>query len=721
MRTFWKSVLLLLSIAVSATSVSGQNYPNPGDVAHAAVICTGCPGTNSSGQLNNGLPTFPYDTPISQHMGRFVDSSNTANYQAPVRTIRSGLVRVAPSAQNRIYLALGGVVGAYTLDTFFTGKLAEGIVSVKAVFPSGPVPGRTVFEKLSKPDRYFYAESNQSGWSTPLIDVQDVLFDFDADDRGYLYPATVFGWGIASDPGGADGTHLPFVAQVTTNSEAIKSLFSLRNGSSYHVYHSNGLDRAMLYDVTTAASPLFSATRNGSNKAFKAWSKYETGQRVALLNIDGHARIYSYAGLIAGAEPLADLTPSAGKFFADLSFDDDGNLWLAESTNSVSTNFLRKETPSDDAYTTTLFDVYGLNGFSPRKIHASGGLIAVAGQITSAHDLRLLKVVAGSPQLQDTAGFIEKFYHRAPSGYAQPGNSVLTNVRLVVQGGRTYLFYSDFGLGDVYEILEGQRITSTAPSSGSPSGGTTVDLYGSGFTPDATVTFDGLTASSSYFGPTHLTAVSPVHASGPVDVVVSLPFGDPMTAPSPFTYILDTPQQLAATATGADSVSLSWNAVPGALQYEVSRRLPAGTWSVIGIPSAASLLDGGLTADTTYLYRVRADAGAGNFSNSAIDLATTMGSTSANVVAGTPILAADFAKLRTRINALRAATGLPAYPFTGPLSGAVLGQDMSELRTALTQGRTTLGFASPVYTDGPTLTGVTIKALHLNELLDLMR
>jgi hypothetical protein len=709
--------LLLLCYAVP---VSAQNYPYPGDVAHPAVICSGCPGTNSSGQLNDGLPTFPYDTPVSKHTGRFVDSSNVSNYQAPVRTIRSGLVRVAPSAQNRIYLALGGMVGAYTLDTFFTGKLAEGMVSLTTVFHGVSRPGGT--EKLAKPDRYFYAESNQSGWSTQLFDIQDVLYDFDADDRGYLYPATLFGWGIASDPGGSGGSHLPFVAQVTADNDVIKMLLSIRNGSSYHVYHSNAADRATLYDVTTPASPVFSAMRTGSSNAFKAWSKYETGQRVALLNIDGHARVYSYAGLITGAEPLADLTPSAGKFFADLSFDDSGNLWMAESTNSVSTNSLRKEAPSGEVYTTTLYDVYGPNGFSPRKIHASAGYIAVAGQVTSAFDLRLLKVVGGSPQLQETGGFIEKYYHRAPSGYAQPGNSLLMNVRLVAQGGKTYLFYNDFGLGDVYEIPDIPRITSIAPMSGSPVGGTNVDIYGSGFLPGTTVTFDGLTASSSFVSITHMTAVSPAHASGPVDVVVSVPLGDPMTAPSPFTYILDTPQPFTATATSTDSVSLSWNSIPGAVRYEVSRRLPAGTWTVIGTPSATSLTDGALTAETTYVYRVRADDGAANFSAySAIDLATTMTGASANIVAGAPILAADVAHLRTRVNAVRAAAGLSAYSFTGPLSGVVLAQDVTELRTALTQGRTTLGFAAPTYTDLPTVNGLPIKAVHFNELLDLMR
>ena len=719
MRTFWKSASLLLSIAVPVTSATAQNYPMPAAVQDPPAICTGCPGINSVGEPNADKPTASYDTPVSLHTGRFVDSSDTRNFQL-VRTIRSAKVRVAPSARNRIYLALGGAVGAYTLDTFFSGKLAQPMVAVNTVF--GSAPGRTVFEKLAKPDRYFYAESGQSGWSTPHFDVQDVLFDFDTDDRDNLYLATAFGWGIASDPGGADGSHLPFVAQVTADNDAINLLFSIRNGSSYYVYHSNAADRATLWDVTTAASPVFGAMRSGSTKAFKAWSKYEASQRVALLNFDGHVRVYNNADLVANAAPLADLTPSAGKFFADLSFDDDGNLWLAESTNSTTINLLRKATPAGDVYTTTTFDVYGLNGFSPRTIHASGGYIAVGGQITAGSDLRLLKVVAGSPLLQDTGGFFEKYYHRAPSGYAQPGNSLLRSVRLVVQGAKTYLFYSDHGLGDVYEIGDGPRVTSMAPLSGSPLGGTNVDLYGSGFTIDATVTFDGLTASSSFISDTHMTAVSPAHAGGPVDVVVSVPGDEPMTAPRQFTYAFPGPANLAATATSTTTVSINWSAVAGATHYEVARlasNVAPQSWTVIGIVTGLSLGDTDRVAETTYLYRVRAGDGT-TFSGQSLDAVTMMSSESATIIAGALVMGADLTNLRSRVNSVRTAAGLFTYSYSDPTSAIVLASDITELRTRLTQARTALGLTTPAFTDSNPF-GVPIKALHFNELLDLMR
>ena len=98
-----------------------------------------------------------------------------------------------------------------------------------------------------------------------------------------------------------------------------------------------------------------------------------------------------------------------------------------------------------------------------------------------------------------------------------------------------------------------------------------------------------------------------------------------------------------------------------------------------------------------------------------------MGSQSATIVAGAPILAIDFTTLRTRVNAVRAAAGLSDYSFTGAISGVVLAQHLEELRTALAQGRTSLGMTKPAFTDPSPVTGVNIKAVHLNELLGLMK
>lgn len=723
MRLFLKIAVCVLS----AVPVAAQNHPMPTAVPDPPVLCTGCPGTNSAGEPNAGKPTFPYDSPVALHIGRYVDSSTTSTVQNfGMRTLRAGSIRVAPAARNRIYLGLGATVGAYALDTFFSGKLLQPMVAVNTI-PTGSVyGGRNPFEKLAKPDRFFYAEANTSGWTTPLVDGSTVLNDFDSDDRGLLYIGTQnFGWGIASDPGDATGTQLPFVAQVTTDSQ-VASLLTLRSGEFYYSYTSSGTSTARLYDVTASATPQLLGTRSGTSAAFAAWSRYEAGQWVALLCLDGHVRVYTYAALIGNTAPVADVTPTAGRFFADLSFDDGGELWLAESTNASTTNLLYRLTASGGGYTTTTYDLYG-TPFMPRKIHASAGYIAVAGfgaAGSSDFDLRLLKMIGGVPQLQATNGFFGKYYHRAPLGYAQPVLSGTPNVRVLAQSGKTYLFYGAFGLGDVYQLSDEARITSMTPLSGIPAGGTTVTIYGTGFTAGATVTFGGVAAAtSSFISPTQMTAQSPIHASGSVDVVVSVPAAVPMTAPRQFTYILAAPQSLVASAPDTSTVSLTWSAVTGATFYEVSRRTPAGAWDPIATPAVNSFSDTGRTAETTYVYRVRAGDAAFNYSDpSAADLATTMSTDSATIVAGTPIRAVDLTRLRTRVNAVRSAGGLSAYPFTDTVPVVVRAVHVNELRTALREGRGALAFTTGAFTDGTLVVGATtVKAVHFNELLDLMR
>jgi photosystem II stability/assembly factor-like uncharacterized protein len=70
----------------------------------------------------------------------------------------------------------------------------------------------------------------------------------------------------------------------------------------------------------------------------------------------------------------------------------------------------------------------------------------------------------------------------------------------------------------------GLRLLRVADSSGPTMGGTTVAVTGSGFVPGSTVTFGGVPAQEVAFeGSTSLTARTPPHAAGPVDVAVTVP------------------------------------------------------------------------------------------------------------------------------------------------------------------------------------------------------
>ncbi|MGH9601211.1 MAG: IPT/TIG domain-containing protein, partial [Terriglobales bacterium] len=81
-------------------------------------------------------------------------------------------------------------------------------------------------------------------------------------------------------------------------------------------------------------------------------------------------------------------------------------------------------------------------------------------------------------------------------------------------------------------------VTSLSATSGPSSGGTGVTILGSQFQPGATVKFGGTSASVTYKSSTELQAITPVHTSGIVDMVVTNPSPDSQTATKTgaFTY-----------------------------------------------------------------------------------------------------------------------------------------------------------------------------------------
>ena len=79
-------------------------------------------------------------------------------------------------------------------------------------------------------------------------------------------------------------------------------------------------------------------------------------------------------------------------------------------------------------------------------------------------------------------------------------------------------------------------VSGLDPVSGPTSGGQTVTITGSGFGPGTLVGFDGLAATDvTVAGDTTLTAVTPAHPAGPVDVVVTTTGGS--SSPGRYSYV----------------------------------------------------------------------------------------------------------------------------------------------------------------------------------------
>lgn len=184
--------------------------------------------------------------------------------------------------------------------------------------------------------------------------------------------------------------------------------------------------------------------------------------------------------------------------------------------------------------------------------------------------------------------------------------------------------------------------------------------------------------------------------------------------------VMPAPPTITATASSTSQVALSWTAVAGAVNYEVQRSFNNGGFSTLTTTAATSANDSGLAANTSYLYKVRANLSGGSTAFSAIDPATTIVFTDTPLTAGTPAKTTHFSQLRTAVNAMRASAGLAPQSFTDPTlttSTFIKAVHLSDLRTALDQARATIGVSALSYTN-PTITvgATTIKAAHINEL-----
>jgi hypothetical protein len=184
------------------------------------------------------------------------------------------------------------------------------------------------------------------------------------------------------------------------------------------------------------------------------------------------------------------------------------------------------------------------------------------------------------------------------------------------------------------------------------------------------------------------------------------------------------PTSLAVTSTSNAQISVSWAATPGATSYKVERGpSKTGPFTVVGSPATNSFTDTGVTAGTTYIYRVRATDSTGNLSPSSnVVMGTAVTFTDSTIAAGvTPIKAQHMTELRQAVNAVRRTAGLNDAAWTDPnLAGAtVKAAHMQEMRDSLNQALTTLQVPAPNYTDATLATGASgtfIKKAHIDEL-----
>lgn len=173
-----------------------------------------------------------------------------------------------------------------------------------------------------------------------------------------------------------------------------------------------------------------------------------------------------------------------------------------------------------------------------------------------------------------------------------------------------------------------------------------------------------------------------------------------------------------ATATSTTTVLVTWTAAGEASAYDLYRREGSGAYVLAGSFTGLSTTATGLTAATTYLFRVQPRVGTELGTMSAPDLATTMIFADDPLIAGVTIVKRQhFAELVTAINSVRAAASLAPTTQRDLTGATILATDVQQLRDAVSAARTALGF-STVWSQ-PTLS--MIRAAHVHDLRNAVK
>lgn len=470
MNKYRLSFVAALLLAVAALPAFGQYYPLPAS-------------TTEGPATYNGLPTYQYSLPLKDHTGRVVDSASMIDDTRGMRTARAGLVRVAPargSVPARIYMQLGATIAAYSTDKFFNQLLPGGLMPVSSIMPAtrtGPA------EKVLVPQAYVYPEGKGSGWVLQNSDGNDRLYDFDVDDRGYIYAAyTIFGWGIIRDNGAVatNPGHLPLMSQwiyrscketkgatpcdeTSDNPFGPVMIVTVKSGSSYYTITNDGGSASLpVYDVTNPSVKSMPTYITGKEYAYAAWAKSPDMTRLAIIDGKLDVRIYEAGQYVTNGPAIFSLTKAQaeGRSFLAIAGDGDGAFWAlqaAKDGNSLAS--LWKFAPSGGTYVASKYDIAGSPGYTPQTLDVGDGFVGIGGYNNGPGEVHLFKVEGGRP-VQLDASFFGKYYHKAPAGYSTPEHIIPKAVRPIKFNGKTYVLYSAFGLADVYELQAGDSVTA---------------------------------------------------------------------------------------------------------------------------------------------------------------------------------------------------------------------------------------------------------------------
>ncbi|HVT01805.1 MAG TPA: PKD domain-containing protein [Thermoanaerobaculia bacterium] len=357
-------------------------------------------------------------------------------------------------------MIMGSMFASFKLSTFFGGVLGSPIVPapVSRQENSGTVPS----EQYLAPDATFYAERDWPGLTCPptCFDGQDRLPGFDYDDRGDVYLAnSIFGWGILQD----NGTSFSSLIHIKNTPKVGPSqIVALKSGAKYYTLVLDG-SGGVAFDSTIATTPSSlgpiqaglgaSSVAKTDDLRFGATANYQLTGAVfdALTSVTTPK--YTVATTTGGSIAYVS---TDGRYFYFLDRGPYGGTSLVHVFDPV----LGQETTS--------YNVPAIDGFSPSGIHVSPNHVVLWGGDSSGYGtLHLYKIVNGALSDMGVTDFLHKYYNVPTDGYSSPkGYPGIHDALFYQGGGKNYFFYSSDGLGDVYEVQDGDAIQIARSQSG---------------------------------------------------------------------------------------------------------------------------------------------------------------------------------------------------------------------------------------------------------------
>ncbi|MGZ5477816.1 MAG: hypothetical protein ACXWH1_15145, partial [Thermoanaerobaculia bacterium] len=164
-------------------------------------------------------------------------------------------------------------------------------------------------------------------------------------------------------------------------------------------------------------------------------------------------------------------------------------------------------------------------------------------------------------------------------------------------------------------------------------------------------------------------------------------------------------------------VAVSWIGTRDVDHYEVWRNNGAG-WNPISTAPQAEYSDSTVGANLAYLYRVRGFTAGGLPSDfSPVDAAITFVFMDNTIMPGvTPIRLTHLTELRSAVNSLRNVYFLGSFGWAESSPAMVRASQWIELRDAVNATRNAIGQPPLAYTDPALSSGVTIRAVLVEEL-----